>query len=253
MTEAQKNKVVSGALTALIMGVVVVICVSFGYNPPNPPIPEEGVEVNLGNSDFGLGSDPTPEASSAASQYVPPAASERISTQNTEPTTSLNASQQTGSVTNPNAEIQPKEENKQPEINSRALFTGKRNNSQSGGSEGVAGGEGNQGKAGGDPNSKRYDGQPGNGGAGFSLAGRKAVALPVPSYNNNRQGKIIVKIWVDRNGSVIKAEAPERGSSITETGMVEQAKSTALKAKFTAKTDAPETQVGTITYTYIIN
>lgn len=252
MTDSQKNKVLSGVITALIMAVVVVICVSFGYNPPNPPIPEEGVEVNLGDSDFGSGNNPEPSQNDAASQYVPPAANERVSTQDIEPTTPIIASPNPGTVTNPNAEVQPKEQPKEPEINRNALFTGKRNNGKTGGSEGNTTGDGNQGKAGGDPNSNRYDGQPGNGGAGFSLSGRKAVALPAPSYNSNKQGKIVVKIWVDRNGNVIKAEAPEKGSSILDDAMVRQAKATALKAKFSAKTDAPEEQTGTITYTYII-
>ena len=122
MTDSQKNKVLSGVITALIMAVVVVICVSFGYNPPNPPIPEEGVEVNLGDSDFGSGDNPEPSQNDAASQYVPPAANERVSTQDIEPTTPINASPNPGTVTNPNAEVQPKEQPKEPEINRNALF-----------------------------------------------------------------------------------------------------------------------------------
>ncbi|MBR1850999.1 MAG: energy transducer TonB [Bacteroidales bacterium] len=252
MSEEQKNKLISGAITAAIMAILVVICVSFGYNPPNPPIPEEGVEVNLGDSDFGFGNSPDLEPSSASSQYVPPAANERVSTQTTETTTPLNSSTNNGTITNPNAQVQPREENKEPDINRDALFTGRRNKTSNGGNEGQSTGEGNQGKANGDPNSQRYDGQPGSGGPGVSLAGRKAVSLPAPKYNSNKQGKIIVKIWVDRSGTVTRVEAPEKGSNILDDNMVRQAKETALKTKFSAKPDAPETQTGTITYHYNI-
>ena len=62
MNQEEKNKTISGGITILCMALVVVVCLAFGYDPPDPPIPEEGVEVNLGNSDFGLGNNPMPEA-----------------------------------------------------------------------------------------------------------------------------------------------------------------------------------------------
>ncbi|MCQ2297076.1 MAG: hypothetical protein MJZ51_00495 [Bacteroidales bacterium] len=59
-----------------------------------------------------------------------------------------------------------------------------------------------------------------------------------------------MKIWVDRSGNVTQADAPVRGSTILDSGMVEEAKSTAMKAKFSASESAPELQTGTITYVY---
>ena len=179
-----RPKIISGALTAVIMLIIVVICLAFGYDPPNPPIPEEGVEVNLGDSDFGLGECPRKHGG--------------------------------------------------------------------GGSQGVSEGSGNQGNPNGNPNSNSYVGNASSGNGSFSLAGRSAVSLPSPSYNSNKQGKIVVQIWVDQQGRVTRVEAPEKGSTITDGAMVEQAKKAARLARFNASTNAPEEQKGTITYIFKI-
>ena len=106
------------------------------------------------------------------------------------------------------------------------------------------------GKEGGDPNSNRYDGTPGKGGAGFSLTGRSARALPSPQTSTNKEGKVVVKIWVDRAGNVTQVSAPEKGSTLTDASLVSKAKAAAMKAKFSPKDDAPEVQTGTITYVF---
>ncbi len=129
----------------------------------------------------------------------------------------------------------------QPEINRNTLFAGRKNKSDdvtdnseekqlSGSSVGVP------------PEEK--------GGSGYSLRGRTAISLPLPQYNSNVQGKIVVKIWVDRSGNVIKAECPEKGSSIIDAKLVNAAKDSALKAKFNADPNAPEAQIGSITYIF---
>lgn len=254
MNQEQKNKLISGGTTALVLGLILVICLAFGYDPPDPPIPEEGVEVNLGNSDFGSGDNPMPDPSPASSAPQPASATEQVSTQKTESTTPIPTSDKpsTAKTNNetPTTTKQP-ETPKQPEVNTNALFKkSDKSKTQNGGSQGVTQGSGNQGKEGGDPNSNRYDGTPGKGGAGFSLSGRSAKALPSPQATNNKEGKVVVKIWVDRNGNVTQVSAPEKGSTLTDAGYVQMSKAAAMKAKFSAKEDAPETQTGTITYVF---
>ena len=83
-----------------------------------------------------------------------------------------------------------------------------------------------------------------------SLAGRSAVSLPAPQYNSNVQGKIVVKVWVDRSGNVVRAESPIAGSTISSAQLVKVAKESALKAKFSADENAPELQMGTLTYIF---
>lgn len=246
----EKNKFYSALITALFFALVILVCMSFGYDPPDPPIPEEGVEVNLGNSDLGSGDNPIPDASEAASKPAPSSASEQLITQHHEATTQMNSSPAKVANNNPTPTVN--ENPKEPEINKRALFskTGGKSSSK-GGSEGKTYGGGNQGKEGGDPNSQRYDGSPGKGGAGFSLAGRSARALPSPQTSSNKQGKIVVKIWVDANGNVTQTSAPEKGSTLTDAGLVQLSRNSAMKAKFSSS-DA-EVQTGTITYVFANN
>ena len=245
------NKLISALSTAGIMAVIVAVLLAFGYDPPDPPIPEEGVEVNIGDSDFGSGSDPKP--ASEASSYTPPAAQNRVATQNTEQSLSMPSSNNQGTVTNPAAQEQPQVENKEPEINRNALFTGRRNQSSQGGtgSEGQSTGTGNQGNPNGTPGSSNYSG---NGGSGinFSLKGRDAVTLPEPDYKSNQQGRVVIAIWVDQHGRVTRAEYQPKGSNTSNGYLVNQARSAALKARFNASPDAPEEQKGTITYHFVL-
>ena len=245
------NKLISALSTAGIMAIIVAVLLAFGYDPPDPPIPEEGVEVNIGDSDFGSGSDPKPV--SEASSYTPPAAQNRVATQNTEQSLSMPSSNNQGTVTNPAAQEQPQVENKEPEINRNALFTGRRNQSNQGGtgSEGQSTGTGNQGNPNGTPGSSNYSG---NGGSGinFSLKGRDAVTLPEPDYKSNQQGRVVIAIWVDQQGRVTRAEYQPKGSNTSNGYLVNQARSAALKARFNASPDAPEEQKGTITYHFVL-
>ena len=255
MTTENKNKVISGIGTALFLIVVSLICMAFGYDPPDPPIPEEGVEVNVGNSDMGFGNNPMPDASEPSSAPRPVSATEQIATQNTESSAPLYSSPKpsTAKQDNETPTTTKPEPPKEPEINKNALFNGNKGNknkNQNAGSEGNTSGSGNMGKPDGNPNSNRYDGQPGQGGTGFSLAGRSAKALPSPNNTINKEGKIVVKIWVDQAGNVTQVSAPEKGSTISDAALVNQAKTAAKSAKFSAKADAPEVQTGTITYVF---
>ena len=246
-----KTKVISAASTIGILLVAVVICLAFGYDPPDPPIPEEGVEVNVGNSDFGEGNNPEPASTTAS--YAPPAAQQQVATQHTEPSVAMNSATQRGNVTNPHTTQQPQVENKEPEINSRALFTGRRNQSNGGGSQGNTTGQGNQGNENGNPNSNNYTGAGGGNGVTADVKGRSAVSLPPPpSYKGNDQGKVIVKVWVNQQGQVIRAEGGQKGSTIAKGEFVKRAEEYALKARFNASANAPEEQVGYITYIFKI-
>lgn len=244
-------KLKSGIATAVIvlLSVLLMSLNIFAYTPPDPPIPEEGVEVNLGDSDFGQGD--SPEPASEAANYAPPASQQQVVTQRTEPTVPVPSSPNPGNVTNPAAQEQPVVENKEPEINKNALFPGKRNQTSGGGSQGVSTGQGNQGNPNGTPTSNNYTGN-GGGNGNYNLKGRSAVVLPKPEYNSNQQGKIVVRIWVDQQGRVVRTEAPYQGSTITTGSLVEQAKAAAKRARFNASTSAPGEQIGTITYIFKI-
>ncbi|MBQ6741884.1 MAG: TonB family protein [Bacteroidales bacterium] len=241
-------KLISGISTAAIVALAILLMSLniFAYEPPDPPTPEEGVEVNLGDSDFGLGD--SPEPASQATSYAPPASQEQVITQRSETTTPIPNSPKPGNVTNPAAETKSQPENKEPAINKNALFPGKRNQNSGGGSEGVTQGNGNQGKSDGNTNSNNYTGNGGNG--KWTLDGRTAVSLPSPKYESNKQGTVVIAIWVDQQGRVTRAEYQPKGSNTQDGYLVNQAKTAALKARFNADTKAVELQKGTITYIF---
>ncbi len=242
------NKIISGICTAVIMALIVAVLLAFGYDPPDPPIPEEGVEVNLGSSDMGLGDNANP----ATSSYVPPAPASpnQVATQHVDPTPNIGANEREGNTVKPTQE-QPREETKEPEINKNALFPGRRNQQSGNGSQGVTSGTGDQGKPNGNPNSNNYTGN-GGGNGSFSLAGRSNVTLPRPDYSSNNQGTVVINIWVDREGKVTRAEYQPKGSNTTNGYLVNQARAAALRARFNADPSAPEEQRGTITYIFKI-
>lgn len=85
------------------------------------------------------------------------------------------------------------------------------------------------------------------------LAGRTVIgALPLPSYNVPESGKVVVKIKVNRDGTVVEALPGDAGTTLTNKTAWEAAKKAALKTQFNMKSDAAEFQYGTITYIFNI-
>ncbi len=155
------------------------------------------------------------------------------------------------------------------------------------GGDGNNGGKGNQGSANGNINSNGYGtggsgggtgGGNGNGngsgtgegsgsgsgggsgsgngkgvGSGYSLAGRKALSIPKPSYDCNEEGSVVVQITVDKNGKTIDAKPGYRGTTNTASCLASQAKIAAMNAKWDPSPTGAEKQVGTITYNFSRN
>ena len=83
------------------------------------------------------------------------------------------------------------------------------------------------------------------------LAGRTVIgALPRPPYNVTESGKVVVKIKVNRDGTVVEAQPGAEGTNLTNKTAWEAAKKAALKTQFNMKPDAAEFQYGTITYIF---
>ncbi len=147
------------------------------------------------------------------------------------------------------------EERKRKEIKDRfrqSLGQGQNPQDTNSAGEGEGEGAGNQGVETGDPNSNNYgDGKGlGDEGISFSLEGRGKVALPKPKLEKNEEGIVVIEIRVNANGDVISA-APTKGSTTTSPYLRELAEKAALKARFTAKPNAPD-QFGTITYRFLL-
>ncbi|PLX10497.1 MAG: hypothetical protein C0598_10235 [Marinilabiliales bacterium] len=141
----------------------------------------------------------------------------------------------------------------EPKVNERALFPGSANNNTEGTNQGVKGGIGDQGKPKGFKDSNKYDGRGGKGnGPSFYLGGRGSLYLEEPSANFNEQGDVVVDIWVNREGKVIKAQVKAKGTSILDPTLKQKAVDAAFNSKFESDPKAEELQRGTITYKFVL-
>ena len=86
------------------------------------------------------------------------------------------------------------------------------------------------------------------------LAGRSVNGtLPRPSYGVQKDGIVVVDIWVDNYGNVQKAVAGAQGTTVTDNTLWQAARKAALGAHFNMSADAPALQKGTITYIFKLN
>jgi TonB family protein len=99
-----------------------------------------------------------------------------------------------------------------------------------------------------DPTIGRTTGEPNARLAGRSVNG----TLPRPSYGVHADGKVVVKIWVDQNGNVTKAQAGVEGTTATNKTLWQAAYKAAMGAHFNMDASAPALQEGTITYIFSV-
>jgi TonB family protein len=233
------------------------------------PLPEEeGVMVNLGNDENGMDiyqmEQPAPSVSTrmpdastnepSDAEYMvqdieeaPAISKKNAEARQKEPEEILPESVNETVKTDPEPEPEP-----QPVVNPRALYKGRSASSLQGGQEGLTGQPGDQGKPGGTPGAPGYEGNGGSGnGISFSLGGRGSLMLHKPSYDSKEQGKVVVTIKVDRKGNVTSAIAGAKGTNVSDQALWQLAKNAALRSKFVADQNAPDVQVGTITYNFI--
>lgn len=137
-------------------------------------------------------------------------------------------------------------EESMPTVNQKALFKGGEK-SFSDNSEIIAKEQGCQGEPSG---LKQYAGQGGSGGTGYNLGERKAINLSRPNFDDFEDGVVVVNIWVNCEGKVIRAEVA-KGTTVTNRNIRQKAIDAALQSSFAADPNADEEQKGTITYTFI--
>ena len=285
--ESQKNWKASG-YTAIICAVLLCLFFIISWTRPIdlPPVVEEGIEVNLGNSDKGLGNDqpylPGQPSAEEKQKYTPP----RQAVVEKEPVKDVETDDNNkedapvvkkAPVTKPKATKIPDKEIvktaakpvKQPETtptppkpHPKAVFhgvngTGTGGNGaddyKPGGNQGIAGGRGDQGAPGGDPNSTNYTGGGhGNSGVAISrgLSGRHITGTPAFTDDFNENAKVAVDVHVDANGNVTEADYQPRGSTTSDANMKAIAKRKALQVKFNSGSDE---SVGTLIFNFKVH
>ncbi len=283
---SEKGKGLAG--TIILHLILLLVLVFVGFSVPPPPVFEEGIMVNFGTDETGLGElEPAPVAEQAEAVPPPPsnesikAEEEPLLTQNDEEAPEVKK-------IDPEAEKKKKElaeaerikretleaerkrkeqeeierkrieaeQQRQAEIMNRTknALAGSKNAGSTSTSQGIAGGPGNQGVPNGDANSQVYGpgGGTGNSGISYDLGGRGYQKLPEPKYDYQGEGRVVVEVYVDREGKVNRAITGVKGSTTLDEYLLKVAKDAAMEARFNPdhSFSASEFQKGTITYNF---
>ncbi|MEP7258676.1 MAG: hypothetical protein ABI687_09810 [Flavitalea sp.] len=272
--ETQKNIKASG-YTALICAMLLCIFLFVKWTLPAipPPPDEEGIEVNLGNSDQGMGNDqpflPGKAAPEDKQAYVapkptpaPPEAAKDFETDDKDkdapeltkpPVTTPKAIKipekepvKSKPVKNPEpveapAPVPPKPKAVFKGVNGTGTGGNEADNYKKGGNQGIAGGTGDQGRPAGNPDADNYSGPGGTGNSGVNklrgLSGRNIIRRPSFEDDFNENAKVAVDIKVDPGGSVISVEYQPRGSTTSDPSLIAIAIRKAKQVKFNTGDD----------------
>ncbi len=264
--QKETNVPLATILTLAFHGLLLLLFVLIVFHTPIPPYPSvgggSGLEVNLGNTENGMGNNNSEELIPISTHDISNSSDDNYITQDKEDAIALNNKDKNKNVTH-NDVVKIND----PVVNPNALYK-----KRSG--DGTTNTPGNQGKETGDLNSTGYKGNGGSGGGpgtgngtgdgpgtgpgsgpgngiSYAMKDRTAKSIPKPNYNSKEEGLVVVNIWVDKNGNVTKAQAGGRGTTTTSTALWKLAEDAARRSKFNAKANAPEEQKGTITYNFI--
>lgn len=281
---SEKSKGIIG--TSILHIVILILLIFVAFIPPEPPEFEEGILVNFGTDETGLGMiEPSSPPVQEEASPPPPQTATKVQTEDPMLTQNNEEAPEVKKV-DPEAEkkrlekleadrklkeqleIERKkkeqeelerkkieaEQKRQADIMNRTrdALANSKNTGTTAKSEGDAGGTGNQGVQTGSVDSRnRGEGSGlGNQGISYYLEGRGFKSLPNPKYEYQGEGRVVVEVSVDRSGKVIQAVPGVKGSTTLDEYLLKVAKEAALKATFDPKSDAPAVQKGTITYNF---
>jgi len=285
--ESQKNMKATGyTLGVCILLVILLFVTSWTLPTIPPPAIEDGIEVNLGNSDKGQGVDqpylPGKPSAQDHEKYTPPkqavVTKEAVKDVETDDNNKEDAPViKKAPVTKPNATKIPDKDVvktpakpvKQPETiptppkpKPKALMHGVNGSGtggndaddyKPGGNQGIAGGHGDQGAPGGNPNSNNYTGGGrGSGGVHISrgLSGRGIRSTPSFTDDFNENAKVAVDVHVDAAGNVTDATYQPRGSTTSSSTYKDIA---TRKAKLVKFSSGDGESVGTIVFEFRVH
>ncbi len=238
-----------GLIASLVFhgGIALLLFLLVAWKAPNPPLPEYGVEINLGFSETGSGDiQPQSEAGDEGLSEESSSQSQETQTQEavkeevtekqqdevvTDESNPVSVNEEKGEVkeevkkeTSKEVKTTPKEEKKV--IKEEAVFTPKettdktteqkKGENQSQGNDKNKTGDKGQPTGTLDPNASftgLQGGGAGGSGTGLDLAGWTWDRKPDPKLPENESGRLIFEIEVDENGEITKLVAIERGLS----------------------------------------
>ena len=285
----QEKNLKASAITLVICLCLFLAFYFLKWSLPQIPMPTigEGIEVNLGNSETGLG-DKAPQSpgntSVAEDNNSNPSTNAKAvpTTQNI--TADENGDEAVNTTSKPIVKPLPKPVEKttekvKPTIKQpispivatptppkpKAIFKGGISTNISGNgadsyngvnNQGIAGGKGDQGNPNGNPNSDSYKGNAASGNAGESngvsirsgLDGRRITKLPSFEDDFNENAKVAIDITVDQAGNIIAAVVNPKGTTTNNQTIRNIAIKKAKTIKLNAGNDAEQT--GTLVFSF---
>nr|WP_297784814.1 energy transducer TonB [uncultured Allomuricauda sp.] len=276
-----RHKKKSFTLTTLLLSALLLLLFYIGMTYLDPPI-ENGIAVNFGTMEYGSGevqprepvrSEPRevesqPEPQEVAEPVEPEetvveeAPVEEVLTSNEEETIKLRQQQEAKRKAEEEAEKvkaeveriakekREAEERKRQEQEAKkksvdALIGGiGKSDGTATGSEGDDDRTGDKGQPDGDPYATSYYGSPGTGTGGYGLSGRSLANKGKVQQECNEEGRVVVRIVVDRSGMVIKAQPGVKGTTNNAPCLLEPARKTAMLHRWNPDSNAPAQQIG---------
>ena len=268
----------STAVTAVILIALLWMIFNFGMKYQDPP-EEYGIAINFGTSNQGyeIPNDilPSKESSEQVQEEVQEKVQEEKMEETTEDVSEETIKEEVVTQTEKEApviekpeevevkEVEKKEKPKKekpipkPKKQSKNTLQAFDNLLKGDTSDGNKAGDGNDAVSGlkgdknGDPSSTKYYGNTGKSGdPNYNLEGRNALSTPKEQPNCQQEGIVVVEIFVDRNGTVIRANSGEKGSTNTHPCLLKPAREAALRTTWNADPNAPTKQKGIIIYKF---
>lgn len=278
MTTVPQTENVNTRALAWTVGVHILLLLLFFLWKYTVPVvvqqPEMGMEVNLGTSDNGSGTDqpmsvedPSADQPTVTYRHAAHASSaaKDILQSNDADAPTINAANATKDNNRSNLQEdknrhkandeQANDNHTHRQEHARYVFaggTGKGGNSaaqtMSGTSEGIGTGPGDMGVPGGTPGATNYKGSPGNGTGGIShtLGGRNIVAYPSRDASFREGGTVVIRVTVNRNGDIVSKQIISASSAELRSLAMQKV----AHVRFNKSDSAPEEQFGNITFVF---
>lgn len=251
----------SFTITSVIFVILFLLFTIFGLTYMDPP-PENGIAVNFGTSETGSGeiqpTEPIQSAPEQAQSKPVPAEEDDVLTQDEEAPITLPKKEVKKPVVKPseNKPVVKPTETKPVKPSNSALNSILKGPKQDGTSQ-SGHGDDDEGGDKGNPNGSLYansfygsgtgDGISSGNGTSWSLAGRKLSTNSKIVQKCDIPGTVIVKIWVNRDGKIVKKE---RAGGSNNPCLVNPALDTAETYKWLSDSNAPEIQIGYVKVTF---
>lgn len=260
-------------ITAAVHAILLLVLILWRFSVPTQttPLPELGMEVNLGTSPDGSGKDQPMDIEDPAAEAADKAASSageeadnpevESSNEDNAPSVPERSKSRTPRRANNRVETRPGTRatsaaatTPQPQ-KPRYVYpgsSGKGGNSATanmpGTSEGNTTGPGDRGVPRGTPGATNYVGSPGlgTGGISHSLEGRNIVVFPPKDAKFREGGRVVVRVTVDRDGDIVNKQI--KSSTNSELSPIALRK--LQQVRFNKSPTAPEEQFGNIIFVF---